>query len=166
MPLNAIAARVNRLFDAWYAVLVRHAFRVTGRLEVAEDVVQEAFYLLYRELAEGRVIEHDRAWTFSVVRRQALRVAYRRLAREVHVASMERLGGAVEPEENRGELTSLFRVLSPREQDVLRLCLEDLKYREIGALLGISPNSVSTLHRRAIRKLRREMGVGHAAKKV
>lgn len=166
MPSQAIAARVNRLFDAWYAVLVRHAFHVTGRLAVAEEVVQEAFYLLYRELAEGKAIENDRAWTFSVVRRQAVRVACRRLAREVQVASMERLGCTVDPEENHEELTSLFRVLTPREQEVLRLCLEDLRYREIGVLLGISANSVSTLHRRAIRKLRCEMGVGNAAKAV
>src|SRR5262245_60479998 len=162
MPPNAVAARVDRLFDDWYAVLVRHAFAVTGREDVAEEVVQEAFYLLYRELVAGKPIGNDRAWTFSVVRRQAIRVACRRLAREVPVASLERLGGTIEPEEGREDLASMFRVLTPREQEVVHLCLEDLKYREIGVLLGISPNSVSTLHRRAIRKLRREMGVGYA----
>ena len=166
MHPHTIAARVDRLFDEWYAVLVRQAMAVTGRMDVAEEVVQETFYLLYRELLAGKSIENDRAWTFSVVRRQAVRVACRRLAREVQVSTFERLTGAVEPEEEREDFTSLFRVLTRREQDVLRLCLEDMKYREIGAVLGISPNSVATLHRRAIRKLRREMGVGYAPKRL
>ena len=165
MHQNAIVARVDRLFDEWYGVLVRHAAAVTGRREVAEEVVQETFYLLYRELLAGKAIGNDRAWTFQVVRRQAIRVACRALAREVQIASMDRLGGAVE-QEGREDLVSLFSVLSRREEEVLRLCLEDMKYREIGAVLGISPNSVSTLHRRAIRKLRKELGVGYAAKPV
>src|SRR5258708_25044941 len=151
-----IVARVNRLFDDWYAVLVRQAVAVTGRLEVAEDVVQEAFYLLYRELLAGKIIVNDRAWTFTVVRRQAVRVVARILAREVSVASLDRIGGTVE-QDGQGDLAALFTVLTKREEEVLRLCLEDLKYREIAAALGISPDSVSTLHRRAIRKLRLEL---------
>src|SRR5260221_14405337 len=88
-----IVARVNRLFDDWYAVLVRQAVAVTGRLEVAEDVVQEAFYLLYRELLAGKNITNERAWTFTVGRRQAVRGVARRLAREDSVASLDRDGG-------------------------------------------------------------------------
>src|SRR5260370_17585714 len=153
-----IVARVNRLFDDWYAVLVRQAVAVTGRLEVAEEVVQEAFYLLYRELLAGKIITNDRAWTFTVVRRQAVRVVARRLAREVSVASLDRIGGTVE-QDGQGDLAALFTVLTRREEEGLRLCLEDLKYPETPPPLPIIPHSLSTLHRRAIRKLRPELGL-------
>jgi RNA polymerase sigma factor (sigma-70 family) len=51
------------------------------------------------------------------------------------------------------EIRSLLSVLSPREEEVLLLRLEALKYREIADQLGISMNSVNTLLARALRKL-------------
>jgi RNA polymerase sigma factor (sigma-70 family) len=44
-------------------------------------------------------------------------------------------------------------LLSVREQEVLLLRLESMKYREIAAALGISINSVNTLLARALTKL-------------
>jgi RNA polymerase sigma factor (sigma-70 family) len=51
------------------------------------------------------------------------------------------------------DIRSLLSVLSPREEEVLLLRLEALKYREIADQLGISMNSVNTLLARALRKL-------------
>jgi RNA polymerase sigma factor (sigma-70 family) len=55
---------------------------------------------------------------------------------------------------DKQDIDRCFTALSRREEEVLRLCLEEMKYREIAAALEISPNSVATFHRRAIRKLR------------
>ncbi len=51
------------------------------------------------------------------------------------------------------DVRDLLSVLSPREEEVLLLRLETLKYREIAEQLGISINSVNTLLARALRKL-------------
>ena len=51
------------------------------------------------------------------------------------------------------DIRNLLSVLSPREEEVLLLRLEALKYREIAEQLGISMNSVNTLLARALRKL-------------
>lgn len=51
------------------------------------------------------------------------------------------------------DVRSLLAVLSPREEEVLLLRLEAMKYREIADQLGISMNSVNTLLARALRKL-------------
>jgi RNA polymerase sigma factor (sigma-70 family) len=48
------------------------------------------------------------------------------------------------------DIRSLLSVLSPREEEVLLLRLESLKYREIASQLGISMNSVNTLLARAL----------------
>lgn len=158
MPSDAIASRVNSLFDHWYGSLVRYATGLTGRVEVAEDIVQEAFYQLYRQLSAGKVIDCDRAWTFSVVRRYVLRYFAQPSFREVSFASPEFLEKPVllcsDPTEDGEDLARHFNLLSRREEEVLRLCMESLKYREIAEALDISPNSVATLHRRAIKKLR------------
>jgi RNA polymerase sigma-70 factor (ECF subfamily) len=159
MSPNAPVSRVNSLFDNWYGALVRYATRFTGRIEIAEELVQEAFYLLYRELAAGKLIESDRAWTFAVVRRQIIRQFCARAPREVSFESPEFREISVSltagSSESAADLAQHFNVLSKREEEVLRLCMESLKYREIAAALEISPNSVATLHRRAIQKLRK-----------
>ena len=56
------------------------------------------------------------------------------------------------------DIRSLLSVLTPREEEVLLLRLESLKYREIADQLGISINSVNTLLARALRKLQQATG--------
>ena len=158
MEPDPITGRVDDLFDQWYGALVGYATRLTGRMEVAEEIVQEAFYLLYRELRAGKAIQCDRAWTFCVVRREAIKQAYRHGdAREVPLSALGMLKEPVFASARRAESEDLdrhFGILSNREKDVVRLRLESLKYGEIADVLNISANSVATLHRRAIQKLR------------
>jgi RNA polymerase sigma factor (sigma-70 family) len=56
------------------------------------------------------------------------------------------------------DIRNLLSVLSPREEEVLLLRLEAMKYREIAEQLGIGVNSVNTLLARALRKLQQAMG--------
>jgi len=152
-------ALINSLFESWYPVLLRHACRLTGNLDMAEDVVQDAFFLLYRELARGREVLHPKAWTLCVVRREIGRLV-RDYRKEKRPESLERLGefstGWVDPDLTAlfyDDIVRFFNRLSPRELEILLLRMEALKYREIAAQLGISANSVTTLLNRALRKI-------------
>jgi RNA polymerase sigma factor (sigma-70 family) len=157
---------VTDLFESAYGIFLRYAVRMTSSHEVAEDVVQEALMLLYREIRKGTTIENPKAWTFCVIRRL--------LSKEIrshrrHSALMEPLeaGGdfafaALSPEEHNADLddvTALLSVLTSREQEVTLLRMTPMKYREIAEQLGISPKSVATLLARALRKLQRAAGV-------
>ena len=44
--------------------------RTLGNIKLAEDLVQEAFLQLFRELKAGSKIEHPKGWTLCVVRHQ------------------------------------------------------------------------------------------------
>jgi len=69
------------------------------------------------------------------------------------------IAGAATTELTRfGDIRSLLALLSPREEEVLLLRLEALKYREIAEQLGISMNSVNTLLARALHKLQQATG--------
>ena len=59
------------------------------------------------------------------------------------------------PEPEPDEASRLLALLTPREGEVMLLRMQAMKYREIAAHLGISPNSVSTLLSRALRKLQK-----------
>ena len=151
---------VHSLFACWYPALVRYALRATGTLEVAEDVAQETFMLLYKALRSGQKIENPKGWTLCVVRRQISkqkRSAGRDLGRHMSLDILEFLpAGRLEPEQAafQGDGASrLLSMLTPREGEVVLLRMQALKYREIAVQLGISSNSVNTLLSRALRKL-------------
>ena len=137
--------------------LVRYALRTTANYELAEDMVQETFMQLYQALRAGKNIEHPKAWTICVLRRTMSRqmpdpTLYAPLDElEIVGDSMNELSSIV-------DIRNFLSVLSPREEEVLLLRLEALKYREIAEQLGIGMNSVNTLLARALRKLQQAMG--------
>jgi DNA-directed RNA polymerase specialized sigma24 family protein len=68
-----VAQLAGQLYPRWYSSLVRYAARVTGSLELAQDLVQESFLLLAQELLAGRAIHSPKGWTLRVVRHQISR---------------------------------------------------------------------------------------------
>lgn len=173
MTRDEATAVVNALFDSWYESMVRYAVRLTGSVDEAEEIVQEAFLSLFDELAAGKSIENPRAWTFCVVRRGAGKRLQHHLKREVPLDEVDLLDRlAVAPGfEADGDWDRMMAVLTRRETEVVMLRLESMKYREIGAALGISGNSVNVLLARALKKLQAfvgapERGRGRAAEVV
>ena len=151
---------VSSLFESWYSSLVNYISWRAGSLETAEDVVQEGFMLLYRELRSGKKVENPKGWTLTVVRRQVSKELQSSLFREtIHVPPdvLDSLtADRPHPHQSEAEpddVKRLFSVLSKREEEVIFLRLAAMKYREIADHLGISSSSVNTLLARALRKL-------------
>jgi RNA polymerase sigma-70 factor (ECF subfamily) len=151
---------VNQLFESWGPFLVRYAVRMTRSFEVADDLVQEAFLALYRDLREGKRIDDLKGWTLGAVRNQVRK----------HARYLRRQAEDLEPCEALDRMAALpswpdvaadfddgaplgLSVLSVREEEVLLLRLQSLKYREIAEKLGIGSKSVCTLLARAVKKL-------------
>lgn len=144
------------LFDSWYMSLVRYALRTTANHELAEDLAQDAFMQLYQALRAGKEIDHPKAWTICVLRRAMNRqMKDRNLLEQLDDAEMA--AGHSTEISRLEEVRGLLSVLTPREEEVLLLRLEALKYREIADQLSISMNSVNTLLARALRKLQSAM---------
>jgi RNA polymerase sigma-70 factor (ECF subfamily) len=155
-------ALVTELFDRWYTPLVRYAIRSMAAHDHAEDLVQDVFMQLYQALRSGKCIEYPKAWTLSVLRR----AVSRQLQERFRFEQLDDLEIAhVWPEEvaDLSTVQTLLSLLSRREEEVLLLRLEAMKYREIADHLGISMNSVNTHLARALRKLH-EATAQHAVK--
>lgn len=157
------SALLEQCFDGWYSALLRYAHSLTGDLSLAEDMVQDVYLRLYRELRQGFLIENPKAWMFGVLRNDLSKVWRNdRRMRAVSDDDIDRLSDAVPPMEldssldaDSDDIQRLFSVLTRREQEVMVLRLASLKYREIASRLGISASAVNALLARAIRKLRR-----------
>jgi RNA polymerase sigma factor (sigma-70 family) len=143
---------VTGLFDRWYTQLIRYVVGATGGSDFAEDLVQDVFMQLYQILRSGKDIEHPKAWTLCVLRRAVIRQMQEQ-SRFEQLDEIEIAQNWLDEGTDASAIQNLLRLLSPREQEVLLLRLEAMKYREIADRLGISMNSVNTLLARALQKL-------------
>ncbi len=160
-------ALVDGLYRDWYACLVRYALSVAGSLQTAEDVVQESFMALYRELLDGQHIDSPKGWTLCVVRRELIKLTRQQ---ERHGGPFQSLSDFADfPDrhaDEQGQCTQdwtigdLLGVLSRREQEVILMRVKGLKYRQIASALGVSINSVKTLLARALKKMRKVSETG------
>lgn len=145
---------VAALFDRCYTQLVRYAERSVTDHHLAEDLVQDAFMQLYGALRSGKCIQYPKAWTMCVLRRAVNRHVQARFDHEQledyeHIPTLDHELACL------SLIADYLCVLSRREEEVLLLRLEAMKYREIADQLGISMNSVNTILARALQKLRK-----------
>lgn len=153
---------VDELYESWYAQLVRYARRLSRQQPSAEEIVQDTFLDLYRALRAGQDVRHPKAWTMSVVRHKAFdrRSEPFGVDREHETLDAERApdwGHRIDTAIDCQRVRGCFSLLSLREEEVLLLRLQSMKYREIADSLGISINSVNTLLARALEKMQRAL---------
>jgi RNA polymerase sigma-70 factor (ECF subfamily) len=150
---------VDALFDSWYPQLLRYTIRLVLLRTSAEELVQDTFLDYYKALLAGQTIQFPKAWTMSVVRRKVFERRREPFGVDRNHDDLEAVeltgewSGAVDLAIDCERMRSHMELLTPREQEVLMLRLESMKYREIGIALGISANTVNTLLSRALDKL-------------
>jgi RNA polymerase sigma-70 factor, ECF subfamily len=152
-------AAFARFYEATYADLLRFVQR-RARRDHAEDVVAEAFTVVWRRFADA---PHDpgdrRAWTFGIARGVLLnaeRGAQRRAALGVRLAEAEPVGpDASELAAARVDVARAWVLLSEVHQEALALSvLDDLPAPQAAAVLDISPVAFRLRLSRARRALR------------
>src|SRR6202034_3504852 len=156
-----VADQVSGLFSAHAVALVRVATLLLGDQQSAEDVVQDAFFGLYRGLPglrdRSKALPYLRA---SVINgsRSVLRARKRAFLRKVrHEPPVWSAESAAMAGEDRKALLGAVARLPRRAREVLALRYYlDLADHEIAASLGISRATVSSTASRALAKLARE----------
>ncbi len=164
---------VGSLFERCGVSLFRYVAGATGSPELADDIVQEVFLSLYRDLCLGKRIENPAAYVFGAARNQIRKHARAQSQCREVLLSPETLERMCIPVEGAGnsvraldDIRALFSVLTEREEAVLLLRSQSLKYREIADRLEISPKTVATLLARAVRKLQKAMKSGPQGQRI
>lgn len=161
--VELLRAGDNAAYEELWRRHVGTARRVAARLTAVEsdDLVSEAFLAIYHQITidgKGPTLSF-RSYLFTIMRNTASRWHRRRHALvsgpEVDRAVLEVGYDRIEREHDASQLLDAFRALPDRWQRVLWLSLVKNATRPaIAAELGISPNAVSALQRRARRGLR------------
>lgn len=142
----------SEVYEAWSPLLFRIAYRMTGRREVAEEIVQEAFIKYYERRDVLPTDEGLKYWLIRVVRNLTLNFEKRR-GRERR--ALEKVFHEPAPKAEKGALETMTDAESVGEvQKALLLLPENLRtvlilkeytgfaYAEIGKMLNITEGNV------------------------
>ena len=160
----ADATDIAPLLERYERPLVRFAMSITGDLESARDAVQETFIRYVRDATAPRgpgSEKHIEAWLFTVCRHRAID-QQRRQSRIIPMPlPIERTdstpgpAAVAEGRDTEGALLRLLDGLTQNQRDVIRLKFQnDLSYREISQITGLSETNVGFLLHTGLKKLR------------
>lgn len=150
----------EQAFTAHHRVVYRYACSLTRDVALAEDVVQEVFLRLHRNLKaqrDGQDKEMLRAWLLRVtanVARNVLRSRSRAQARDESFVARQEYETILPESElvRQAEIDQARRALAKLEEP-MRSCLllkhEGLSYREIATALDLKESYVGSLITRA-----------------
>jgi RNA polymerase sigma-70 factor (ECF subfamily) len=157
--------KVTQLFETLRDPVYRYLVVSFDNPAEAEEITQEAFFRLYRQLRSGQTVENARAWVFRV----AHNLAVDRLRDSDKITLIDsttwdeiaesRQDTALNPEQRLLQLEKFERLhgamglLSHQQRQCLQLRAEGFRYREIAEILGIDISSVYEFLRRAIKRL-------------
>jgi RNA polymerase sigma factor (sigma-70 family) len=147
----------EELFVEHYPRLVRTLVRLTGNRAQAEELASDAFCRLYQR---GLSHENAPAWLYRAAINLALdslRANSRRLRRE-ELVTREQLRATTHPadplhelltDEKRRRVRDVIARLKPVEGQLLLMDSSGFSSREIAEVIGVKPESISTLLGRA-----------------
>lgn len=141
----------ERLASAEYASTIKAAYAVTGNLEIAREVTQDAFADLF--VHWNKVSRYDKpgAWLRRVAIRKAIKVTQRDAKRQALHARAQ-LSQALA--DDGPEILPLLDELSPNQRAAVYLrYYDDLPVAEIASILGCKPATASVHLTRARNRL-------------
>jgi RNA polymerase sigma-70 factor (ECF subfamily) len=166
-------AGLESLVRRYQLPALRAAFGVTQQRELAEDVVHDAFLIVYERIDQFDDTRPFRPWFYRIVINLALRMTTRAareqpMADELRTSFLQQSDPTQGPEEQAltGELRDVLRaalaVLTPAQRTVLvmRYYLQ-LDEREMAAVLGRPAGTVKWRLHAARRRLQAVLGAEH-----
>lgn len=161
----------EQIYKAFSSFVYNVALRITRNSADAEEVTQDVFMKIYRNLKRFEFRSTFRTWVYRITMNTAIN-QYRKSKREEagrvdYESARETLASEDSPVEeliekdNENRVNSLLEVLSPQQKACLVLReLQGLSYREIAATLKVPLNTVRTRLMRARQALLEAAGKG------
>jgi RNA polymerase sigma-70 factor (ECF subfamily) len=177
----SVEANSRRVFELFYPWVRRFFARLGHTPQDSEDLAQETFSQVFERIGSFRHDGSFKSWLFAVaanLHRNEYRRRHREkrsapeisidTARDAEVSPPEPAAPEAPPDravyarERREALAQAMEGLPPQMRQVLSLRVDqDLKYREIAAVLQISVETVKAHLFQARQRLRTELGEGY-----
>ncbi len=158
-------AELGALFERHHRRLYGFCYRMTGRAEVSEDMVQEVFVRILRYRDNFRPESDFRAWLFTLARNVCNDHFRRSRVRAIEIAAEpdeHETTPSTEPgpeasyaeRESSERLHRALLALDPGERELILLArFEMVRQRELAAYFGCTLTAIKTRLHRAVRRL-------------
>lgn len=146
---------VAELYSRWGGDIHSYASRLLGSSEAADDVTQEVFLAAWRTVARRDPAVPVQAWLYRIASNRCIdQLRRRRLISWLSLSSWREPAGAADPVGEAIATSDAIRrtlaALPPRDAALLVLhSAQGLNYREIAAILDISPAAAASALSRA-----------------
>lgn len=159
---------LEEVFSDEESPLLRYAFGLLGRRELAEEVVQDSFLKLHEHWHE---VEIPRAWLFRCVRNLSFNLLRKSKRETLDEAAGEGESDLESPDDELGRLEAVGMIqmlvseMEERDQSMVRMkYFQDLKYQEIADKLEMSVGNVGYRLHHLLKDLGerlRQSGISH-----
>lgn len=159
------ASALETLVHRYWGPLIRYTTRLVDSVDIAEDIVQDAYVTVWKERAKWKPVGTVQAWLYRVVRNGALQRQRQIGLRERKAPDVaRRLGPVPTPfeltaeEELNAALQSAIHALPPRRREAFVLTrYHDLSLAEVASTMGVSTQTVANHVSMAVAELRRAL---------
>ncbi|WP_308746741.1 RNA polymerase sigma-70 factor [uncultured Bacteroides sp.] len=155
------------LFRCYYFPLCCYAAGITGQMEVAEEIVEELFYVLWKEREHLQIFQSVKSYLYRATRNQSLQYCEHEEVRNRHRESVLATSASEQPtdphqqmeyEELQKFINNTLDKLPVRRRQIFEMHrMEGRKYSEIAARLSLSVKTVEAEMTKALRTLRKEV---------
>lgn len=155
--------RTKKAITAYQVQLTHYTAGVTGNLEVAREIVQEAFMRFWKADDNKVSEELEKAWLYRVCRNMAIDNKRRQgvVIAVGDVTELEAYSSESPRQDSEQEFDQLTAVLNQlqrltaNQQEVIRLRFQhDMSYKEISKVTGHSVSNVGVIIHDAMKKLK------------
>ncbi|MBU6341338.1 MAG: RNA polymerase sigma factor [Bacteroidetes bacterium] len=147
------------LFDRYQSVLLVLCLRYARDRPEAQDMLQEAFLAIFKDIGQYKGIGNFEGWMRKVTVRAALQFLRRRnvlrFAEDYADLPPNTLGVQPDTDLNSEAILQLVQTLPDGYRTIFNMhCMESFSYAEIAAELGIAESTVRSQYARACKHLR------------
>lgn len=146
IPTGTVKPSIEQLFNAEESPLLRYAYGMVARREVAEEIVQDAFLKLHQHWG---AIDSPRAWLYRATRNLCLNHLRKHQRESLDEASDDYESPNRKPDEQLGRMEAmgtlkiLIEELPEADRALIQLKYhEELTYGHIGEQLELSAGTV------------------------
>lgn len=155
------------VFRTSYSPLLFYSASITGRMDVSEEIIQDLFYVLWKDRESLQIIRSLKAYLYGAVRNRSLQYCEHRRVVDNYSVIIKAAGTEIttlDPQEilESKELEEIIReTMEKMPERRLRIFkmhrFESKKYMEIADLLSLSVKTVEAEISKALKTLRKEV---------
>lgn len=157
----------EELFRLYHSPLCLYSASITGRMSIAEEVVQDVFYYLWKERQKIQILHSIKSYLYGAVRNRSFQYYEQKQVFERYKQSMadgDQAGFLPGPQEEleykelESTIHKILNQLPERRKRIFRMHREEgYKYDEIACQLNISVKTVEAEMSKALQTLKKEI---------